>query len=80
MIKHSSITLPQFNGLIRIGALKFAGNQRLKIYGTLHCASGKRMKRDHRVFFEDEAAALAAGYRPCGHCMKEQYRVWRSRA
>lgn len=78
MIKHSSISQTQLKDFLRSVVLKFAGNQRLKIYGSLHCASGKRMKRGHRVFFADEADALAAGYRPCGHCMKEQYSVWRS--
>jgi methylphosphotriester-DNA--protein-cysteine methyltransferase len=28
------------------------------------------------VFFADEATALAAGYRPCGTCMREEYRAW----
>jgi methylphosphotriester-DNA--protein-cysteine methyltransferase len=70
MIKHTSITITQWKSLIRSGAVKYAGNQRLKIYGTLHCTSGKRMKRENRVFFTAEAEALKAGYRPCGHCMR----------
>jgi methylphosphotriester-DNA--protein-cysteine methyltransferase len=32
----------------------------------------------HRVFFEDEAAAVAAGYRPCGVCMPEEYAAWKA--
>ena len=78
MIKHSSITPTQLRSLIRSGKLAFAGNQRLKIYGTLSCSSGKRMKRENRVFFENETEANQGGYRPCGHCMKEQYRLWRA--
>jgi methylphosphotriester-DNA--protein-cysteine methyltransferase len=31
----------------------------------------------HRVFFADEAAAIAAGYRPCATCMKERYILWK---
>ena len=31
----------------------------------------------HRVFFADEAAAIASGYRPCGNCMKPQYAAWK---
>ena len=27
----------------------------------------------HRVFFADEAA----GYRPCSHCMRDRYKVWK---
>ena len=28
----------------------------------------------YRVFFKDEETAIAAGYRPCGICMKEKYK------
>jgi methylphosphotriester-DNA--protein-cysteine methyltransferase len=30
-----------------------------------------------RVFFKDEETAIAAGYRPCGTCMKEKYKIWK---
>ena len=32
----------------------------------------------HRVFFADEATAVAAGYRPCAICMPEAYRAWKA--
>jgi methylphosphotriester-DNA--protein-cysteine methyltransferase len=32
----------------------------------------------HRVFFAGEATAIAAGYRPCGNCMRDQYKAWRA--
>ena len=54
-----------------------AGNKRLKIYGTLNCSSGKRMKEENRVFFSSEHEALENGYRPCGHCMKTKYNEWK---
>jgi methylphosphotriester-DNA--protein-cysteine methyltransferase len=60
------------------------GNRRLKIYGRLDCPSALRaIKRGgpyarHRVFFADEASAIAAGFRPCGICMREAYRQWRA--
>ena len=57
------------------------GNRRLRIYGRLDCPSaGRALKRGYsrwRVFFLDEAAAVAAGYRPCGVCMRDRYRQWR---
>lgn len=56
------------------------GNERLKIYGYLGCKSGKRMKRENRVFFTHEQEAVALGYRPCGNCMKTAYRQWRARS
>jgi methylphosphotriester-DNA--protein-cysteine methyltransferase len=64
------------------GAL--GGNRRLKIYGRLDCPSALRAIRRggpyprHRVFFADEAGAIAAGFRPCGVCMREAYRRWRA--
>ena len=64
--------------LIKSGEITFAGNKQLKIYGTLHCSSGKRMKTANRVFFKNEDEAVAAGYRPCGHCMRQKYLKWRN--
>lgn len=58
------------------------GHKKLKIYGKLDCPSalryiskGKYVK--YRVFFKDEKTAIAAGYRPCGICMKEEYKKWK---
>lgn len=61
---------------IKSGEITYAGNSKLKIYGTLQCASGKRMLRKNRVFFTDKMEALKLGYRPCGHCMTNSYREW----
>ena len=63
--------------MIRMGKLVYAGNKRLMIYGTLHCKSGKRMNKMNRIFFMNEDEAIAEGYRPCGHCMKEAYKNWK---
>lgn len=60
------------------GQLTLGGNRRLKIYGLLSCRSGKRMLTTNRVFFSGEAEAKAYGYRPCGHCMPEAYRRWKT--
>lgn len=64
------------------GAL--GGHRRLRIYGRLDCpsalrhiAAGEYVK--HRVFFEDEATAVAAGYRPCGICLRDRYAKWKLR-
>ncbi len=58
------------------------GNSKLKIYGTMDCYSANRAVKQGtyqkvRVFFKDEATAIAAGYRPCGHCMREKYKRWK---
>ena len=54
-----------------------------KIYGRLDCASALRniAKGNYvkeRVFFADEATAIAAGYRPCAKCMPEKYAQWKA--
>jgi len=58
------------------------GHRRQKGYGRLDCPSalwwiarGHYVR--HRVFFADEATAIAAGYRPCATCMPEAYRRWK---
>jgi methylated-DNA-[protein]-cysteine S-methyltransferase len=60
------------------------GHRRSKGYGRLDCpaalrwiAKGHYVK--HRVFFADEATAIAAGYRPCAVCMPERYAEWKRR-
>jgi methylphosphotriester-DNA--protein-cysteine methyltransferase len=68
MWKHKELNQSLVN-LIRNKKIIYAGNARLKIYGTLGCPSGKRMKKENRVFFEDEAEAINLGFRPCGNCM-----------
>jgi len=63
---------------------QLGGNSRAKIYGRLDCPQALRALRKggpyrkNRVFFADEATAVAAGYRPCGACMREQYLAWRA--
>ena len=41
-------------------------------------AKGHYVKQ--RVFFADEATAIAAGYRPCANCLPEEYAAWRASA
>lgn len=57
---------------------RVGGNKRLKIYGSLDCKSGKRMKKATRVFFVSEQEAMERGYRPCGNCMNHQYQIWKN--
>ena len=60
---------------------RLGGNRSLRIYGQLDCPSAVRaLQRGYarrRVFFADEATAAAAGYRPCGSCMREAYLEWK---
>lgn len=75
-MRHTSISPTKLVSQIRQKKVVFGGNQRLKIYGTLQCKSGKRMKRKNRVFFASENEAIKNGFRPCGHCMKKAYKKW----
>lgn len=65
--------------LIKMGEISLGGNGILKIYGKLTCPSGKRLKPRNRVFFRNEKEALLHGFRPCGHCIREEYREWKNR-
>ncbi|GAB4050903.1 Ada metal-binding domain-containing protein [Spirosoma litoris] len=64
--------------LINQKVISLGGHRPGKIYGTLTCRTGKRMKPENRVFFQDETEALKLGYRPCAVCMPEKYKVWRT--
>ncbi|MGN0649869.1 MAG: Ada metal-binding domain-containing protein [Oscillospiraceae bacterium] len=60
------------------------GNTERKVYGRLDCPTAlSSIKRfpgvyeKSRVFFADEKTALAAGFRPCGNCLREKYREYK---
>lgn len=76
-MRHDDANQNQLFRLIKAGLITLAGNRKLKIYGHLNCSSGKRMKKENRVFFKDAAEAKANGFRPCGHCMRELYKEWK---
>lgn len=84
MRKHADLGANRFSRLRQLkllidkGEIRLGGNANLKIYGTLNCKSGKRLKVKNRVFFRDEEEAIQEGYRPCGHCMRAQYKLWKS--
>ncbi|MDX6183472.1 Ada metal-binding domain-containing protein [Flavobacterium sp. Fl-77] len=78
MIEHYKISDSELHHKIKNHEICFGGNRKLKIYGILKCASGKRMKRENRVFFLSENEARQSGFRPCGHCMKTEYLNWKN--
>ena len=62
---------------------EYGGNSKQKVYGRFDCPSAlstiKRFPGSYekaRVFFADEKTALAAGYRPCGNCLREKYKQY----
>lgn len=59
------------------------GNAKDRIYGRLDCGSALAALRrggyaEHRVFFADAETARAAGYRPCGNCLRSEYAEWKA--
>ena len=78
MIKYLEIDDIDLHQKIKSKEILFAGNLNLKIYGTLHCKSGKRMNRENRVFFKTLAQAKSQGFRPCGNCMRADYKIWKN--
>jgi methylphosphotriester-DNA--protein-cysteine methyltransferase len=76
MIKHIEISDSDLRSKIKQKIICFGGNRKLKIYGTLQCKSGKRMNRKNRVFFASENEAIKNDFRPCGNCMKTEYKKW----
>lgn len=79
MVNHDMIADNALFHMLRRGMIAIAGNRQLKIFGTLKCLTGKRMKRSNRMFFVDVAEARRHGFRPCGHCMRQLYREWKFR-
>lgn len=83
MFNHIALNTASFAGkkklknLIENGKIILGGNSKLKIYGTLTCGSGKRMKKENHVFFGSEQEAIQQGYRPCGNCMNNKYKKWK---
>lgn len=77
MVKHSDMGKRELFKALKVGKIRLGGNLQLKIYGTLHCRSGKRLLKNNRVFFANEQEAVAEGYRPCSHCMRTAYKKWK---
>ena len=73
MIRHVDVDDAELRQMMKEKILVLGGNMRLKIYGRLDCKSGKRMKRENRVFFSSATEAMEAGFRACAHCMKGEY-------
>ena len=65
-------------GMVRSGTVTLGGNGPGRIYGRLDCRAGKRMKLVNRVFFRDQAEALAQGFRPCAVCLPEEYEKYKA--
>jgi hypothetical protein len=55
---------------------QWGGHRGTRVYGLLDCPSALRViarggYARQRVFFADEATAIAAGYRPCASCCNQ---------
>lgn len=59
------------------------GHRRSRIYGRLDCPAARRAIAHggyvgQRVFFRDEADAVAAGYRPYAACLPQRHAAWKA--
>lgn len=78
MIRHADLGTNKqersknIRSLIASRKIIFGGYSTYKVYGKLSCSAGKRIKEEHKVFFESEQEALNNGYRPCAYCMPEK--------
>lgn len=78
MYYHNEVSPKELFKAFRKKEIQLGGNLKLKIYGTLHCKSGRRLKKENRVFFATEEEAKSFGFRPCGHCLKTAYKTWKN--
>ena len=68
----------------RPGAL--GGHSKQNVYGRLDCPVALslirrgKFKIEYRVFFADAESARACGYRPCGACLRDEYKAWKAAA
>ncbi len=79
MIAHEDLNKQNLFNHLKNKSITLAGNKKLKIYGTLQCSSGKRMKKKNRVSFRTETEAIHLGFRPCGHCLRIKYAHWKGK-
>ena len=63
------------------------GHSKQKVYGRADTcpAATRNLKKypaqfwSHSVWFATERDAIAAGYRPCGACLRDRYAEWKRR-
>jgi hypothetical protein len=61
------VNLDEIHALAARGAL-FLGSDSTHVVCFPSCHQARRISADHQVGFRSVAQAVAAGYRPCGHC------------
>jgi methylphosphotriester-DNA--protein-cysteine methyltransferase len=84
MAKQYRLLGPDGSEVLSSAPGELGGHRRTRVYGRLDCPVALSLirrgfdVRPTRVFFADEVTAVAAGYRPCGACMREEYRRWKA--
>ena len=58
MNRHDRIDDSEVLKVIKSDLIRYGGNRKQKIYGTLTCKYGKRMNRQNRVLFKTEKTPL----------------------
>ncbi|MDQ1414724.1 MAG: hypothetical protein QOJ52_2942 [Acidimicrobiaceae bacterium] len=67
LLAGEQVNLDEIHDLAARGIL-YLGSDTTKVVCYPSCHQARRISSEHRVGFRSVTAALAAGYRPCGHC------------
>ena len=67
LLSLEGVAVEELEALARRGT-RFIGSDTTRIFCVPTCRDARRVTERHRVEFGSEAAAAAAGYRPCQHC------------
>lgn len=70
ILKHRAYTAETVNSKFMVDWTVLLRSQRY--------ADFRVVTKKSRVFFANEKDALAAGYRPCGNCLREKYKEYMS--
>ena len=79
-MKFFTLTGPEARGYLSPMPGTLGGHRRSKVYGRFDCKTAARYLargtyQKNRVFFADEASAIAAGFRPCSICLPGRARL-----
>jgi metal binding Ada-like protein len=83
VVKRYRLVGPDGREVLSASPGTLGGHRRNRVYGRFDCPSALRWIEKghyvrHRVFFADEATAVAAGYRPCARCLPGEYGRWKA--
>ncbi len=67
ILAHEGVSADELEALAR-ERTRFIGSRTTGVFCVPTCRDAQRVAPENRLKFQDEGSALAAGFRPCGHC------------